>query len=182
MKRSWMVFMAVFVIAALAFATPVSAWNGGWGRGHARGACFEGPGYEGVIQSIPQLGLTDEQTARIKDLREAHLKDVQPLREKMFSKRSEFRLLWLQKTPDREKIKAMQKEIGSLRDQMQEKRTNHRLSMFDILTPEQRTKVQAFGAERGFGSGRGGFCGGGPGYGPGGRLGFGPGGGQRGNW
>ena len=70
----------------------------------------------------------------------------------------------------------MQKEIGSLRDQMQDKMTSHRLAMFNVLTPEQRTKVQARVAEKGFGPGGRGF---GPcdGSGPG----FGPGGGPRGN-
>ena len=85
----------------------------------------------------------------------------------MFSKRGELKLLWLQKTPDQEKITAVQKEIGSLRDQMQDKMTSHRLAMFNVLTPEQRTKVQAFVAGKGFGPRAGGCGAGGPGFGPG---------------
>jgi Spy/CpxP family protein refolding chaperone len=177
MKKLSMVFLAVLIATALASTTLVYGWGGGWGRGHARGACAGGPGDEGNIQSIPELGLTAEQTAKIKDLREAHLKDIKPLRDKMFSKRGELKLLWLQTTPDREKITAVQKEIGSLRDQMQDKGTSQRLAMLNILTPEQRTRVQALGAEKGFGPG------GGRGFGPcdGNGPRSGPGGGPRGN-
>jgi Spy/CpxP family protein refolding chaperone len=172
MKKLLMVFMAVLIVTALASTTLVYAWGGGWGRGHARGACAGGPDSDGGIQSIPQLGLTAEQTAKIKDLREAHLKDIKPLQDKMFSKRGELRLLWLQTNPDREKIAAVQKEIRGMRDQMQDKGTSQRLAMLNILTPEQQTRVQAFMAERGFGpGGRGlGPCdGSGPRSGPGGR-------------
>jgi Spy/CpxP family protein refolding chaperone len=157
MKKLLMVFMAVFVITALASTTFVYAWGGGWGRGHGRGACAGGPGDDGDIQSIPQLGLTAEQAAKIRDLREAHLKDIKPLRDKMFSMRGELRQLWLQTNPDREKIAAVQKEIRGLRDQMQDKATSQRLTMLNILTPEQKTRVQAFAAEKGFGPGGRGF-------------------------
>jgi len=167
MKKLSMVFLAVLIATALASTTLVYGWGGGWGRGHARGACAGGPGDGGDIQSIPELGLTAEQTAKIKDLRETHLKDIKPLQDKMFSKRGELRLLWLQTNPDREKIAAVQKEIGSLRDQMQDKSTSQRLAMLNILTPEQRTKVQAFAAEKGFGPGKGGRGAGCPGGGPG---------------
>ena len=176
MKKLTMVFFAVLIASALASTTFAYGWGGGWGRGHGRGACDGGPGYDRDIQAIPELGLTAEQTAKIRDLREENLKDIKPLRDKMFSKRGELKLLWLQKTPDREKITAVQKEIGSLRDQMQDKRTSHRLAMFNVLTPEQRTKVQALAAEKGFGRGGGVF---GPCDGSGPRSG--PGGGPRGN-
>jgi Spy/CpxP family protein refolding chaperone len=167
MKKLSMVFLAVLIATALASTTFAYGWGGGWGRGHARGACDGGPGCDRDIQAVQALGLTDEQTAKIRDLREAHLKDIKPLHDKMFSKRGELKLLWLQKTPDREKITAVQKEIGSLRDQMQDKMTGHRLAMFDVLTPEQRTKVQALVAGKGFGPGKDGGCAGCPGFGPG---------------
>lgn len=166
MKKLSMVFLAVLIATALASTTFAYGWGGGWGRGHARGD--GGQGCDRDIQAIPELGLTAAQTAKIRDLREAHMKDIKPLRDKMFSKRGELKLLWLQKTPDREKITAVQKEIGRLRDQIQDKSTSHRLAMLNILTPEQRTKVQALVAGKGFGPGKGGRGAGGPGGGPGG--------------
>jgi Spy/CpxP family protein refolding chaperone len=182
MKKLSMVFVAVLISTALASATFAYGWGGGGGRGQGRGACIGGQGYEGDIPASSQLGLTAEQTAKIKALREAHLKDIKPLQDKMFSKRGELKLLWLQTKPDQEKIMAVQKEIRGLRDQMQDKRTSQRLAVFNVLTPEQQTKAQTFMGGRGFGpgGGGGGRCAGGPG-GPGGGPGFGPGDGPRGN-
>jgi Spy/CpxP family protein refolding chaperone len=183
MKKLSMVFVAVLITTALASTTFAYGWGGGGGRGHGRGACIGGPGYEGDIPAVSQLGLTTDQTAKIKALREAHLKDIKPLQDKMFSKRGELKLLWLQTKPDQEKIMAVQKEIRSLRDRMQDKRTSQHLAIFNVLTPEQQTKAQAFMGGRGFGGG--GRCAGGPG-GTGGGPGFGPGAGYgagpRGNW
>jgi Spy/CpxP family protein refolding chaperone len=61
----------------------------------------------------------------------------------------------LQQSPDGGKIAAADREIRALRDQIQDKRTSHRLAVFKVLTPEQQTKLQACGAERDYGSGKG---------------------------
>ena len=152
----------ITVIAVTAFAASAFAFGPGWGRGHGGGQCF----YEPDTGALSKLNLTDEQTAKMNTLRETHLKDVKPLRDKMFSKRGDLRLLWLQQNPDQEKIVAVQKEIRNLRDQMQDKMTVYRLNVLKVLTPEQQEKLKAFGPGRGFGSGmKGGpgFHGGGPG-------------------
>lgn len=165
MKKLSIVFLAVLIATALASTTFAYGWGGGWGRGHSRSA--GGFGCDRDFGATQELGLTDAQTAKIRDLREAHLKDIKPLRDTMYSKRGELKLLWLQKTPDRQKITAAQKEIGNLRSQMEEKRTNHRLDVFNILTPEQQTRAQALAAGQGCGPGKGGPGKGGRGMGPG---------------
>ncbi len=173
MKKVSMVFAAVLISAALASTAFAFGPGGGWGRGHGGRQCYN-PG-SGPIPAAAQLNLTAEQTEKIKSLRDAHLKEVTPLRDKMFSKRAELKLLWLQASPDQNKILAVQKEIRALRDQLEDKRTSHRLAVFTLLTPEQRTKAQAYGGRGGFGMG--GPCIGGPGG-----SGFGPGPGPRSNW
>ncbi|MFA6413125.1 MAG: Spy/CpxP family protein refolding chaperone [Syntrophales bacterium] len=176
MKKVVLTLMAVLVIAALTTTSFAYAWGQGMrgGRGPGYGNCQNGdvPGWAG-------LNLTADQEAKIKSLREAQLTEAKPLQDKMFSKRGELKLLWLQQNPDQQKIVAVQKEIRSLRDQLQDKQTNHRLAVLKVLTPEQQTKVQAFGAGRGFGHGKG--FGGGPGGGGCGGYGPGPGPGPRGN-
>jgi Spy/CpxP family protein refolding chaperone len=166
MKKVVLTLMAVLVMVAIT----TTSFAYGWGQGMRGG---RGPGYgncqSGDLQGLAALNLTADQEAKIKSLRESQLKETKPLQDKMFSKRGELRLLWLQQNPDKEKITAVQKEIRSLRDQLQDKQTNHRLAVLKVLTPEQQTKVQAFGAGRGFGHGKGfgpggGGCGG---YGPG---------------
>lgn len=172
MKKLVMTFVTVITVTV--FAASAFAFGPGWGRGHGGGQC-----YGGDVTALSGLNLTAEQTAKVNALREAHLKDVKPLRDTMFSKRGELRLLWLKQNPDQEKILAMQKEIRTIRDQMQDKRTVHRLNVLKVLTPEQQEQLKAFGPGQGFGRGmKGGegFYGRGHGY-HGGSHGM-----MRGNW
>ncbi len=153
----------VTVLLFLAVATsPVFAarGHGGWPGG---GPC-------GNLAAMPGLNLTPEQSAKINALREAHLKDMKPLQDQLFSKRGDLRLLWLEKNPDQEKIAAAQKEIRNLRDQMIDKRTAYRLEVFKVLTPAQQEKFKAACSGMGFGPGKGPGKGAGRMYGPGGGM------------
>ncbi|HYA13218.1 MAG TPA: Spy/CpxP family protein refolding chaperone [Syntrophales bacterium] len=162
----------VTVLAVMALAAYAFAVGPGMERGRGGGAC-----YGGEIMALSKLDLTAEQTAKVNALREAHLRDIKPLRDKMFIKRGDLKLLWLQTNPDKDKIMAAQKEIRTLRDQMQDKMTAYRLEVLKVLTPEQREKLKALKMRHGFGpcmgGGRGwqggsGHHGGGPEMGPGG--------------
>lgn len=146
MKKAILTVMAVLFVAAVA----TSAFAFGWGRGPGYGPCGRG-GIEGPAE----LNLTPEQTAKFKETREAQWKEMKPLREQMFTKRDEIRKLWLEPNPDQAKITAAQKEMRSLRDQIQDKTTAFRLDALKTLTPEQQDKVRSSFSERGFGPGRG---------------------------
>ncbi|HUH67022.1 MAG TPA: Spy/CpxP family protein refolding chaperone [Syntrophales bacterium] len=174
MKKLTMTLVAVVVVTAL--ATFAFAYGPGWGRGHGGADCY-GPD----TSYLSRLNLTPEQTAKVNALREAYLKDTKPLTDRMFSKRGDLKLLWLQTNPDQAKIIATQKEIRALRDQMQDKMTAYRLDVLKVLTPAQQEQLKASRWGRGFGPG---MKGGGPGMGPGmgGGPGFGGGPGMRGNW
>ncbi len=107
-----------------------------------------GPGGKRHASALANLNLTAEQSEKIRAMREAHHRDIIPIQTKVFTKRAELRLLWMQTSPDAEKIKSKQKEIHELRGQLQEKRTDFRLEFLNILTPEQRTKLLARGLGR----------------------------------
>jgi Spy/CpxP family protein refolding chaperone len=159
MKKLATILVTLFTVTA--FAASAFATGPGWGRGHG------GEGYYGKdITLMSELNLTAEQTTKINAFREAFLKDSKPLQDKMFSKRGDLKILWLQQNPDEEKILAMQKDIRALRDQIQEKRDVYRLNVYNVLTPEQKEKLKSYGPGRGFGHGMRG----------------GPGMGMRGNW
>ena len=162
MKKITLVVLAV--VLAMVFTAQAMAFYGGYGRGRGGGPCVQGDtGYYGA-----GVNLTDEQIAKINNLRAAHLKDIQPLQEKMFSKRGEMRQLWLQQTPDERKIRTVQRDTRTLRDQMQDKMLSYRLSTLKVLTPEQQAKVQGSYSGRGFGPGCNGIGGPrGPGWGRG---------------
>jgi Spy/CpxP family protein refolding chaperone len=98
--------------------------------------------------ALANLNLTAEQSEKIRAMRETHQKDTIPIQTKMFTKRAELRLLWMQTNPDSAKIKSKQKEILDLKGQLQEKQTDFRLEFLKTLTPEQRTKLLAQGLAR----------------------------------
>ena len=107
-----------------------------------------GPSGERHASALANLDLTSEQSEKIQALREAHQKEIMPIQTKLFTKRAELRLLWMQTKLDSEKIKTKQKEIHDLRGQLQEKKTDFRLEFLNILTPEQHTKLLAQGLGR----------------------------------
>jgi Spy/CpxP family protein refolding chaperone len=167
MKNLMIVLTALLLVTA--FVMPADAMRGG-GQGHGYGFCNGND-----LSGVQGLNLTAEQKAKISDLRTAHLKDVKPLQDKMHSKAGDLRLLWLEKSPDEAKIRATEKEIRALRDQMQEKGSDYRWAVYKVLTPEQQQLLRqnkatgrCFGAgPAGMGKGHGMGQGMGPGMGPG---------------
>jgi len=155
MKKITLTLTAVAL--GLLLASQAFAWGPGSGRGH--GYCREA--------GLERLNLTDDQKAKVEALQTANWKAIKPLREKMFDKTVELRRLWLQANPDKDKITAAQRELRTLRDEMQDKNTAMRLEIRKVLTPEQNEKLADMGWGRGPGFGpRGGMRGRG-GYGPG---------------
>ena len=100
-----------------------------------------GPGCGMNPPALSALNLTDEQSEKIRALRQSHEKDILPLRTQLFTKRAEMRLLWMETNPDSKKIKAKQKELHELKGQLQEKNMDFRFAVSEILTPEQRSKL-----------------------------------------
>ena len=138
MKRITLITALIIMFASvpLVMAQP-RGMKGGMGPGGGRHA-----------SALANLNLTAEQSEKIRAARETHQKDMIPIQTKMFTKRAELRLLWMQAKPDPEKIKSKQKEILDLMGQLQEKQTDFRLEFLNILTPEQRTKLLAQGLGR----------------------------------
>jgi len=180
MKKVTVTIMALLVTAVIATA----ALAFGPGRGPGYGPCGRGD-----FGGLGELNLTADQKTKLSELRDSHFKDVKPLREQMFTKRDELKELWLEPNPDQGKITAAQKEMRSVRDQMQDKMTAFRLESLKVLTPEQREKAKSFAAGFKAGRGYGPRHGGGmmSGFGPGacggyGQQGGGPGAMGRGRW
>lgn len=104
-----------------------------------------GPGNVEDIAEKADLGLTAEQKEKIHTLREAHLRDIRPLQERLYVKSRELKALWLAKTPDREGTLSFQREVQALRNQLMEKITTYLLDVRQILTPEQQAKIRSYG-------------------------------------
>ncbi len=108
---------------------------------------------ECAFRGFNKLNLSEDQKAKMDALCLAYLKDIRPLREKMFDRSVELRRIWLEPDPDKNKISTKQKEVRALRDQLEDKRTAYRLEINKLLMPEQKEKLAAYGWNRkaGFG-------------------------------
>jgi len=159
------------VAVGLLLTSQAFAWGPGRGPGAGRDCGYRSEaGFE-------KLNLTDDQKAKIEALQDANYKATKPVREKMFDKSVELRRLWLQANPDKGKITAAQKELRTLRDEMEDTVIALRLEIRKVLTPAQNEKLanSRWGRGPGFGP-RGGMRGQGefgPGRGPGPGLGMG---------
>lgn len=152
MKKTVIMVVGLLLVAA---AVSIPAFASNWGRGPG---CDEGQGFgPGEIidfKGASGLNLTPEQTAKLSEIRNEQEKDLTSIREQMLAKRNAIKRLWLEPTPDREKIAAAQKDLGALRDQMTDKVTVHRLESLKVLTPAQQEIAKARFADRGsFGRG-----------------------------
>lgn len=128
MKRIIMTSIVTFTVLALLSAT----YAYGGGRGHE---CRDY--YSDDASAFAGMNFTPEQAARFRALREAHLREVDPLRDRITSKRGDLRRLWLEENPDEDRIRAAQQEIGELRARLDDRRSAYREGARSIMTEEQ---------------------------------------------
>ena len=108
----------------------------------------------GVLHS-PIPNLTAEQSTQIQTLRDAFLKEIEPLQNDLWTKRTDLQNLWSDPKADPAAITAKQKEMWDLQSQIREKAANLRLEVRKVLTPEQLAQLPAAGPGKGFGPGMG---------------------------
>jgi Spy/CpxP family protein refolding chaperone len=154
--------MAAAIVIILLFSASL-ALAGPGGRGMGGGGYGRGSGYGMTPSGGSNLNLTPEQSTKLQQMQEAHLKEMNELQNRMFGKQAEMRALWTEPSPDREKILAKDREISELQGQMTEKATRYRLDYQNQLTDEQKSKLPTLGS----GTGQGGGMGRGPGAGRG---------------
>ena len=154
MKRT-VVALGLVVAVGLTAATAF-AWGPGWGRGYGYGPAVAAP------------NLSADQIAKLQKIQADRYAEAAKVRNEMLAKRLELQALFREPVLDQAKIAAKQKEIAALQAQLQEKGLATRTAAAEVLTPEQRAQMPAFGPGMGPGFGRGM----GMGYGP--RMGFGP--------
>jgi len=139
MEKGKTKYGAVLVVTiALVFSASLAlAGRGGWGMGGGGMGPGQGGWGQGMVPRQAGCGyagsLTAEQTQKLQTLREAYLQEITPLRNQLFVKNSELRLLWAETTPDQEKIMAKQKEMNEIQQQIQEKATKHQLEARSIV-------------------------------------------------
>jgi Spy/CpxP family protein refolding chaperone len=129
---------AVLIILVASFSVAMAEPRGK--QGGKDGKDF---GREGRRSPFANLNLTEEQKGKIDAMRESLRKEMTPIRTDIFKKKMELGLLWMEDSPEGDKIKAKQKKIRDLRGKMEDRGTDFRLSVNGILTPEQRAELMA---------------------------------------
>ena len=134
------------------------------------------------VAGHPMAGpnLTDEQKAKMDDLRVKHMKEVEPLKAELQKQHSALKLEITADKFNESKVKSIQAEIAKVRNDLAGKMVLHLRAVRDLLTPEQQKKFDARvlsgkgpgagmqrGMGRGAGMGRGMGMGGGKGMEPG---------------
>lgn len=111
------------------------------------------PGFFGNRNNpVEELGLTDEQVAKIQELQREMYEETKDLRQKLQDAMFELRQLRWEKNPDQATLDAKTKEVNDLRAQLQKATQEFQQKFESILTPEQLEKAKS---RRGFfGTGR----------------------------
>jgi len=108
----------------------------------------ERPGSHKEFGFKKYLGLSDEQLAKMKDLRNSFRNDTRDLKYNLAIKRLEMRKLFTDPKTDDETLLAKQNEISKLRQQLSGKKVQMKLEWRKILTPEQIAKLDRMSHKR----------------------------------
>jgi Spy/CpxP family protein refolding chaperone len=130
MKRSIAVLAAVTtLLTGNAIAQPM-------GQMHGRGA---GEGKR------PMMGVsfTDEQRAKMSDLRVKFLKETESVRADVEKQQSALRLEMTAEKFNESRVKSIQSEIAKLQADLGWKRVSHQRAVRDLLTPDQQKQFDA---------------------------------------
>jgi len=87
------------------------------------------------------LNLSDEQLAKMKELRNRFRNDTRDLRYSLAIKRLEMHKLFTDPKTNDATLLAKQREISNLRQQLSDKRAQKKIEWRKILTPEQIAKL-----------------------------------------
>jgi Spy/CpxP family protein refolding chaperone len=162
MKRTALTAIAVVALAGLMWAQPGPGPAAGGPMGGAGTPMIEKSdqtampgrgGPMGMMANIPDL--TSEQMDKFDALRVAQMKTVLPIRTDIQVAEIELDALWRADKLDAKKIVAKVSEIGGLRQKLELAMVNHRIDMYNLMTPDQQKAMRKMHMGRGRGMMRG---------------------------
>ena len=153
--------IAIIAIAVLALGAIFVAAQKSGGEGHGKrdgaGRGFgHGRGHRGGGMMLRGLDLTDDQKNQVRQIMEASKAKVRPLRESMKANREKLRAATADGKFDEALVQTLATEQANISARLLVERTRAKSQIFQILTPEQRTKAaqvkESFkGGKKGFG-------------------------------
>ena len=137
-------YLIVFEVTGFLFGLiQVTTAQPGYGKGLNKPG-VQGKGYgpqQGQCQWIPDL--TEEQQEQIKELRTAHLKEVQSLRSEMMINKAKMNALMIEDDPDLDQINKLIEETGAIQIEMRKNAAAHKLEVLELLTDEQKVVMDS---------------------------------------
>lgn len=110
--------------------------------GGRRGIAGRGGGFGGrKALDLSALNLTDEQKAKIQQLRKATATRVREVRRKLFSGGQELRDMMFDPSASDDQIRAKGKELRKLHEQAEDMKLDDFLAIRGVLTPDQRKRL-----------------------------------------
>lgn len=110
----------------------------------------EAGGMEMMLPDDDELKITKEQRDKMRQIRDAARKQNIPLEADVKLKRLELRELMRAESPSKEKVASKVKEIDAIKTQIKINRMNSRIDVRNVLTKEQRDKLEEMRAARRF--------------------------------
>jgi Spy/CpxP family protein refolding chaperone len=134
--KKWSAKTIILLSVALLMATGFDALAQR-GRGMARQGVINRGGETGwVCPGIPNL--TEEQSEQLTELRTAHLREMQTLRNQIDINRAQYRALISADDANMSAVNANIDERTAIRNQMEKLQASHHQSVRQLLTEEQR--------------------------------------------
>lgn len=165
MRRTWKTLMALGLVGIVAAAAPALAQ--GPGKGHGKGAGDRGEHKDPITRMIEhrsEIGLSDDQVARLESVRDRYVEQNKALREQIHQtigdreRRSREEMERMHDMSREERQAAMQKrheellaqypDLAPVFDQLKSNHEAMRSELDSILTPEQQDKLKQLRQER----------------------------------
>jgi len=146
-RRSWLFVTTIALAAALtggiaSRAISQQPWHGpGFMSGPIDPARIEDGADRGVRHLAIEIDATNEQQEKLRSIVRGAIKDLLPMREKAMSARQRGRVLLTQPSIDRAAIEALRVEQIALADAASKRFTQALSDVAEVLTPEQRRKI-----------------------------------------
>ncbi len=137
MSRTLSLIFGLFLVFTAMSPTAFSQGppeKNGW---QFRGGRGRGPMRSPMMDWASRLNLTDEQSARIQELREAYFRDTLPSRNELMVKRFDLRDLLRDPQAEAGAVLAKQREVSELESRIQERAVLFQIEVRRVLTPEQ---------------------------------------------
>ena len=164
-KKITTAVLATLLTVSLIPMTSHACRKGGGGQGAGSGCAMKGGqkwkqgsslGIWRNAQLVQSLGLNDEQVHKLKEADFTAREKQQTLRAELDSLRLKMDHAFSADKVDEDAVRNLSKKIAASKGQMIEQRTENRLTLQSLLTPEQLTKLNSQrGSGRGAGMGNG---------------------------